>query len=184
MRSAGSRGRVVGQALRGAGLAVALCTPAVSQDVVPAEATPVVETVNLSGPRFGATVLSDGVVRQISDNFGVHTGPVISQFGWQLEKRLVANRAGLTVVTEWVLLVGGAEQGHVIPSATWLIGLRGRGGAEFGVGPNLTPAGAALAVAGGMTFRSGGLNFPVNLALVPSHSGVRVSLLCGVNWRS
>jgi hypothetical protein len=34
-----------------------------------------------------------------------------------------------------------------------------------------------------MTFRAGALNVPVNLAVVPSKSGVRVSLLAGFNTR-
>jgi hypothetical protein len=71
----------------------------------------------------------------------------------------------------------------VLPSLTWLVGLRGRRGAEFGVGPNVTPAGTALALAGGVTLRAGSLNLPVNLALVPSKSGIRVSVLCGFNTR-
>ena len=82
-----------------------------------------------------------------------------------------------------MLLFGGMEQGVVLPSLTWLVGLRGRRGAELGVGPNLTPAGTALALAGGVTLRAGSLNLPVNLALVPSKSGIRVSVLCGFNTR-
>jgi hypothetical protein len=47
----------------------------------------------------------------------------------------------------------------------------------------VTPAGVALAAAAGVTFRSGALNVPVNLAIVPSKSGVRVSVLTGFNMR-
>ena len=35
-----------------------------------------------------------------------------------------------------------------------------RSGAEFGIGPNVTPAGVALAMAGGITFRSGAFECP------------------------
>ena len=56
-------------------------------------------------------------------------------------------------------------------------------GAEFGIGPNITPAGVALAVAGGVTFRSGALNVPVTFAVVPSKDGMRVSMLTGFNFR-
>jgi len=38
-------------------------------------------------------------------------------------------------------------------------------------------------LAGGVTFQSGYLNIPVNLALVPSKSGARVSMLVGFNMR-
>ena len=143
---------------------------------------PIGRTIGLSGPRFGVTWLSDGIVRKLDDNY-MRVGSVVSQFGWQFEKQFLNTASGPTAVSEWVLLVGGMEQGVVIPSATWLVGLRSRAGAEFGVGPNLTPAGAALALAVGATFRAGSLNLPVNLAVVPSKSGLRVSLLCGFNTR-
>jgi hypothetical protein len=51
------------------------------------------------------------------------------------------------------------------------------------VGPNITPAGTALVFAAGVTFRSGALNLPVNFAVVPAQSGVRVSILAGFNGR-
>lgn len=79
--------------------------------------------------------------------------------------------------------VGGLEQGVTLPSLTWLVGLRSAGGAEFGLGPNVTPAGVALALAGGVTFRSGALNVPVTFAVVPSKAGMRVSMLTGFNLR-
>ena len=44
------------------------------------------------------------------------------------------------------MLLGGLEQGLAIPSLNWMVGLRTSEGAEFGIGPNLTPAGAALAL--------------------------------------
>ena len=81
------------------------------------------------------------------------------------------------------MLLGGLEQGLAVPSLNWIVGLRTREGAEFGIGPNLTPAGAALAVAAGVTFRSGALNIPMNVAVVPSKDGVRVSVLSGFNFR-
>ena len=60
------------------------------------------KTVNLSGPRFGLTALSTGVVDE-------------------LQKR------------------------------------------SIGLGPNITPAGVALAIAGGVTFRAGSMNVPMNV---------------------
>jgi len=143
---------------------------------------PLGRVASLSGPRFGVTYLSDGIVRKLDDR-GVGVRPAVSQFGWQFEKQFLNSGSGPTAVSEWVLLFGGMEQGVVLPSLTWLVGLRGRRGAELGVGPNLTPAGTALALAGGVTLRAGSLNLPVNLALVPSKSGIRVSVLCGFNTR-
>jgi hypothetical protein len=155
----------------------------------------------LSGPRFGVTFLSDGVVDELREDKSIDVGAVVTQFGWQFEKRFSDRDNRFTPVTEWVLLVGGLEQGVFLPSVSWIVGLRSRNGAEFGVGPNLTPVGAALAFVGGITFRSGSLNFPVNLAVVPSgvtytktsatppfvteveRRAVRVSLLVGFNLR-
>ena len=70
-----------------------------------------------------------------------------------------------------------------MPSLTWLVGLRSPTGLEFGIGPNITPVGVALALAGGVTFRSGSLNVPVTFAVVPSDVGTRVSMLTGFNFR-
>ena len=157
--------------------------------------------IELSGPRVGVTFLSAGIVDKLDDR-GFEVGSLVTQFGWQFERRFHTSENGPTFVTEWVLLVGGTEQGVFFPSASWLVGIRTRKGVEFAVGPNLTPAGVALAAAAGITFRAGGMNIPVNLAVVPSkvssvsyagppsfrtrettRSGVRVSLLFGFNMR-
>jgi hypothetical protein len=143
---------------------------------------PPVKTVSLSGPRFGFTALSDGVVAKLQErSIDVRSG--ITQFGWQFEKQFYSNTGGVAAVNEWVFLLGGLEQGVALPSLTWMVGLRSAGGAEFGLGPNITPAGVALAVAGGVTFRSGALNVPVTFAVVPSRAGMRVSMLTGFNMR-
>jgi hypothetical protein len=138
--------------------------------------------VSLSGPRVGATFLSEGITSKLTES-SIDVGSVVSQFGWQFEKRIKTGANGLTAVNEWVLLVGGAEQGVLLPSVSWLVGLRTGSGMEFGVGPNVTPVGVALAMAAGVTFSSGALNVPVNVAVVPSKAGVRVSLLTGFNMR-
>jgi len=140
-----------------------------------------VATIGMSGPRAGVTFLSPGVRDQISDEFMEEVGPVISQFGWQFEKRFMSSDTGATAVTEWVLLFGGADQGLFVPSLTWLLGMRTTGGVEFAVGPNLSPAGMAVAIAAGVTLRAGNLNVPLNVAVVPSASGARVSFLMGFN---
>ena len=142
---------------------------------------PTPKTFSLSGPRFGVTVLSDGVVAKLAER-DISVTPVITQFGWQL-KQFFSTESGLTAVTEWVGLIGGLEQDAVLPSLSWLVGLRTRDGAEFGVGPNVTPAGTALAIAAGVTVRAGVLNIPMNIAIVPSKAGTRVSVLTGFNMR-
>ena len=152
--------------------------PLSAQTMIPPRA----ETVSLSGPRFGVTMLSDGVVAKLRERF-IEVQPMITQFGWQFERQFYANDSGLAALNEWVFLVGGLDQDVVLPSLTWLVGLRTKGGTEFGVGPNVTPAGLALALAAGVTLRAGFLNVPVNIAFVPSKAGTRVSFLTGFNMR-
>ena len=141
------------------------------------------KTVNLSGPRFGMTALSTGVVEELQKKRSIEINSNISQFGWQFERQFYTRDSGVAAVNEWVVLLGGLDQGVVLPSVSWLVGLRTREGAEFGIGPNITPAGVALAVAAGVTFRAGNLNVPMNVAVVPSKVGTRISVLTGFNMR-
>ncbi|AMR28163.1 hypothetical protein A0257_14420 [Hymenobacter psoromatis] len=140
------------------------------------------EPVHLSGPRLGFTVLTDGVLNRARDH--VHDlNPFLTQFGWQFESRLFRLPNGVSGLVELVPLVGGLEQGQFIPSVSGLLGIRGPKGFEFGLGPNVTPLGADIVLALGTSFRSNGINFPVNLAVVPGHGGARISLLIGFNSR-
>ena len=162
-----------------------LAAPLSAQSIAPLstqEIPPVAKTVSLAGPRFGFTFLNDSIVAKLkSRDITVKNG--ISQFGWQFEKQFYSKEGGPKVLNEWVVLVGGLDQGVVLPSVNWLVGLRTREGAEFGIGPNVTPAGVALALAAGVTFRAGVLNIPMNFAVVPSKNGLRVSMLTGFTLR-
>jgi hypothetical protein len=159
-------------------IALLAAIPAAAQNVV--LPPPPAKEMNLSGPRFGVTALSDGIVNDLAER-GFDVPPMISQFGWQVEKAFYRNDSGISAVTEWVVLLGGLEHDLRIPSLTWLVGMRSATGAEFGVGPNISPAGSALAIAAGVTFRKGYLNVPVNVAIVPAKTGTRISLLTGFN---
>lgn len=139
------------------------------------------ETMDLAGPRVGMTFLDMGVRAQLLEERRIDLGPVISQFGWQKEKRFLSSPTGFTGVTEFVFLVGGTDQGVLLPSFNWLVGARTSEGLEFAIGPNLTAAGVALAAAAGVTIRSGNLNIPINVAAVPSKHGLRFSMLVGFN---
>lgn len=140
-------------------------------------------TMDLAGPRVGMTVLDDGA-RQIARNrLGKELGPVISQFGWQKERQFMTSPTGFTGVTEFVGLIGGVDQGLLLPSFSWLVGVRTINGVEFAMGPNIAAGGVGLAGAAGVTFRAGALNIPINFAAVRSDSGVRVSILAGFNSR-
>ena len=134
-----------------------------------------------TGPRFGVTWLSGSIVDTINRRYNLKVKPVISQFGWQYEREFASIEGGPVALNEFILLVGGLDQGTAIPSITWLVGIRTAGDFEFGVGPNATPSGVALAVSLGQTFRFGALRIPVNVAVVPSQFGARTSILTGFN---
>jgi hypothetical protein len=157
----------------------ALAGPVAAQVITP---PPPATTASLAGPRFGVTSLSDGVVRTLQER-SIDVRPLITQIGWQFERQFYSTDSGVAALNEWVVLAGGTEQGVVLPSLTWLVGLRTREGTEFGVGPNVTPAGVGLAFAAGVTLRAGILNVPVNIAVVPSKVGTRISVLTGFTLR-
>lgn len=162
-----------------------LATPLHAQSTAPLhgqQVPPVAKTVSLAGPRYGVTFLSDGIVSKLKEE-QIDVKNAVSQFGWQFERQFYSKEGGPTVLNEWVVLAGGLDQGVVLPSLNWMVGLRTREGAEFGIGPNVTPAGVALAMAAGVTFRAGVLNIPMNFAVVPSKSGIRVSMLSGFTLR-
>lgn len=161
-------------------LLVGVVAPLGAQTVIPPP--PVAKTVSLSGPRFGVTVLSDRAVARLQARY-IDVPPMITQFGWQFEKQFYAKDSGVAALNEWVFLLGGLDQGVVLPSLTWLVGLRTSAGTEFGAGPNVTPAGVALVLAAGVTLRVGVMNVPMNIAVVPAKAGTRVSFLTGFNMR-
>lgn len=169
-----------------AGFVPAVAAPAKAPSppgpVVPGDEEPTGGTVYLGGPRLGVTLLTGGVVSKARESVpGLN--PFLTQFGWQFETRIFRLANGTAGLFEFVPLIGGLEQGKFIPSLNALFGIRGPKGLEFGVGPNLTPVSASIALAVGTSFRYDGVNFPVNLAVVPGNGGARISLLVGFNSR-
>ena len=138
--------------------------------------------IRLSGPRVGVTMFSGAAADSLDSRLGI--GPAISQFGWQFERRMFQVQGGMTGVHEILLLVGGLDAGVALPSATWLLGIRGASGMEVGVGPNVSLAGLALAVGAGVNIQSGGVNFPINFGVASSKYGVRTSVFVGFNTKS
>jgi hypothetical protein len=159
-------------------LSVAIAVPARSHAQQPADLT---RELKRSGPRFGATWLGGSLVDSLERKFDIHVAHVVTQFGWQYERQLASLEGGPVALNDFILLVGGLDQGAFLPSLTWLVGIRTPGEFEFGVGPNATPAGFALAITVGQTFKAGALAIPVNVAIVPSRFGMRTSILSGFN---
>lgn len=163
------------------------------------------------GPRIGVTYISPGTSADYLLGEGKKT--VITQFGWQFEGRIFTVDGGLSGIVEFIPLVGGVEQGMFIPSASLMIGLRGgvKNTFEFAMGPNFSVvpdyrgnknASVGLVIAAGSSFTKGNINFPVNLAFIPSvgskesvlntdgtytdkifQTGWRLSLVVGFNSR-
>lgn len=157
-------------------------SPARYASRVPAD-TSFLEQLRLNGPRIGATFIARGEFSdRLRDDY--EAKPILSQFGWQFETQFFSTPGGISGLFEIVPLIGGLEQGLFLPSASALVGLRGKSGLELGLGPNLSLAGAGLVVAAGTSFSTRYLNFPVNFAVVPSEKGTRYSLLFGFNYRS
>ena len=159
--------------------------PAWCQSGVWAQSRPrgVTDTVDMTGPRFGLTVLTQKTVDQLLEERDVAVRPTISQFGWQFERRLYTNGDGVTMLTEWIPLISGLDQGVALPSLNWLVGLRTDGGTEFGIGPNITPIGVGLVFAAGVTMKTGALHVPFNVAVATSKYGPRISVMTGFNVR-
>lgn len=142
----------------------------------------IIPAINLNGPRVGLTYITGGV---LADKLysEMNINPLITQFGWQFESRYFTLPSGTAGLIEGVILVGGLEQGVFLPTGSFLIGLRNAAGLEFGFGPNLSLAGVGFVISAGITFRTNDINFPLNIAVVPSSKGVRISLLAGFNAR-
>ena len=150
--------------------------------------------LKLNGPRIGMVYLMGDVPERLQKG-GI---PVLTQIGWQFENYFFRDESGWTGVSEYVLMVAGMERELLLPSASWLVGIRSPTGIEFGIGPTLSMAtmaqgisddefgatnvsGLGAVVAAGMTFRAGRVNFPVNVALVKSGESNRFVLSCGFN---
>lgn len=162
--------------------ALALATASAHAQVIRPNRLPApTARVELDGPRFGVTFLPLDAREKLGDR-GIDVGTTITQFGWQFE-RLFVDTDGLSPVMEVVVLVGGLDQGVFLPSLSWLVGLRTEGGFETGVGPNVTPAGVSLAIAAGAVVRQRAIHIPFNVAVVPSATGARFSLLTGFTMR-
>ncbi|MEZ5014474.1 MAG: hypothetical protein R2794_09300 [Chitinophagales bacterium] len=148
----------------------------------------VAKEINLSGPRVGGTYLGNVYVNALihTNNYREIYGdaqftPLISQFGWQFERRFFNMPDGSCGVIEFVPMVGGLDQNLVFPSLTTIIGARLSSGIEFGMGPVFTLAGSSVAFVAGYNVQSWGVNFPVNVAVTPSNEGTRITLLLGFN---
>ena len=165
----------------------------------------------LAGPRIGLTFVAAGSTADLlhkgfdyvryedkyqgaEHKLGETGSGFTTQYGWQWESRFADGGGDIVGIVEWVALVGGMEQGLLLPSFTSVIGARTSDGFEVGVGPNISLSGVGMVFAVGKNFKSGKLNLPVNLVFIPGkkteatdpedytyNSGARISLMVGFN---
>ena len=137
---------------------------------------------SLSGPRFGFTTFT-GETADLRDMADLE--PIMSQFGWQFETRLMSQESGNQALLEWLFLVGGVESDEFNLSASFLTGYRLANGLEFGVGPSFSynpdaeKHTSSMVIAGGTTIPFGDLFIPMNLAIAMAKGGPRLTTLIG-----
>jgi hypothetical protein len=133
----------------------------------------------LAGPRLGFTFISAGPIADFlhdgfdfdEDDMYGSTGPAFTTlYGWQWESRFADGGGEIVGIVEWIVLVGGMEKGMFLPSASSIIGARMGNGLEFGVGPNLSLSGIGMVFGVGYNFKSGNLNLPINISVIPGKS--------------
>jgi hypothetical protein len=141
------------------------------------DSVPVMERRELDGPRVGFTYITgpkaDARLHELN------LKPLMSLFGWHFEQVSRPRNGGPMLVAQQIFLIAGLDQGIAIPSGSLLVGIRLQNGFEFGMGPNLSPVGAALAMGFGKSLRMGGATIPLNVALVMSQGAMRTSFLAG-----
>lgn len=94
------------------------------------------------GPRMGFiffTGTNATILQAQKSSGGFESGyPAMFQFGYQFEKQYL-NEGNFQALFEFVPNISGIDQGRLIPSFTFLNGLRNnRNGWEFGIGPNIS----------------------------------------------
>jgi hypothetical protein len=154
--------------------ATALAAPLAAQEP---DSIPILQERTIDGPRMGFTYISGPKAEaKLAEN---HLTPLMSLFGWHFEQIVRPEHGGPAFVIQEVLLVAGVDQGTAIPSGSLLLGIRFPHGFEFGMGPNVTPLGTAMAVGIGKSLRYGGVTIPINFAVVRSQGALRTSILVG-----
>ena len=144
--------------------------------------SPLVPRDDRSGPRFGVAYLTSGSVT--AERADEHVSPVMSLFGWQFERQFPTGNASTPMpVTELVVLAGAVEQGALLPSVSWLVGMRKPNGWEAGIGPTVTGAGVQLVAAVGVTHKMGDVYLPIHFAVGPGRRGASLSVTTGFNTR-
>ncbi len=102
---------------------------------------PDVRKLNLSGPRFGVSMLTGqnaNIFKYSKSDGGFDGMPYLTQFGYHTEARYI-NTGSVMALVEFVGLIGGMDQQKFIPSFSVVNGFRFKKSKfEFGFGPMFT----------------------------------------------
>lgn len=148
--------------------------------------TPLMEPLKLSGPRVGLTYIPNMEDYRLNETFGdtsFQPNNIISQFGWQFEWRYFETQSGSQGLIEIIPMIGGLDQGMILPSLNLIMGYRDGNGFELGAGPNLSMFNPGFTFAVGYNIKRDYMNFPLNFALTSGRQGLRFTLLVGWNKR-
>jgi len=160
------------------------------------------DILKLDGPRFGMAFFtgatSDRFMAPRSEGGFNGAYPGVWQFGYQFEKQYL-NTGDVQVLFEFIPMVNGLDQGLFMPSFTIMHGIRSnKTGLEFAFGPSVRFVKASgdnkmldsngslmgtsdFVFAFGRSFKSGRMNIPVNLFVVPNKNGTRFGFSFGFN---
>lgn len=130
------------------------------------------------GPRVGFTYIGG----ETGEFLELHNEPrMVSQFGWQIERRYFKT-SGLEGIVEIITLLNGIETDRPGLSGNILIGMRTDSGFEFGLGPNMSALGGpGFLYAFGYTAVIDKVHIPINFAVNPSRDGGAYTILVGMN---
>lgn len=153
----------------------------------------------LFGPRTGFTYIYttqeefNNKIQSIYENEDKVYTPLITQFGLNLEQRILLGDTLSHFAFQEVILIGGLDQSIIIPSLSFLIGYRHNNGLEIGLGPNFSittksngdlSSSVSVVYSIGWTFSFKNVYVPINLAFVPTpiDGHPRITLLTGFNF--
>lgn len=157
--------------------------------------------LKLDGPRFGMSFFTGPIKDRFMEDRskGGYNGsyPGLWMFGYQFEKQYL-NTGDLQVLFEFIPMVNGLDQGLFMPSFTILHGIRSNNtGLEFAFGPSIKllqvdknmmidsredlSVSSDFVFAFGRSFKSGRMNIPLNIFVIPSKTGFRTGFSFGFN---
>jgi len=140
------------------------------------------------GPRVGGSYLfetPENFTARVREIYPTGTYfPAVTLFGITLEQRILLGQTKSHFAFQELVILGGLEQGIVLPEAAFLIGYRGYSGFEFGIGPIVNLSGFGVVAAVGWTFSYNGVYVPVDISFIIPNSNMpaTIGLTTGFNF--